>query len=279
MINYTENEERSREHSRKRNNNTSSAVTVGIILVLIGCVFILSNIGLLSWEWKHFLISWQMLLIVIGVICLSNRNVAAGVILVLIGGFFITPKLTMVLPGIGINHNFIDNFWPILICFGGLALILSSRNRRDRRYHHSNYNHSAGYTSPEPGTGNSSSAGMYGSSKNNEGYIDFSYIFSGGDEIIMDPIFKGGSIRAIFGGATIDLRRTSLPEDQPTYLKIDAVFGGVSILVPEQWDVELRKSAFLGGFDDERRFRPTYPTGNQKLIIDVSCVFGGGEIK
>jgi len=75
---------------------------------------------------------------------------------------------------------------------------------------------------------------------------------------------------------TIDLRRTSLPPGD-TYLEVNAIFGGVSLYIPGDWNVVTQIDAVFGGFEDRRKV--TEPVDNtRRLIIDGTCIFGGGEI-
>ncbi len=102
-------------------------------------------------------------------------------------------------------------------------------------------------------------------------------IFGDGQHIVLDPEFKGGELNAVFGGITLDLRKTNLPVGE-TGLEINAVFGGVTIFVPNDWFIETHVDAIFGGFDDKRMLvEPTDTT--RKLVIHGACVFGGGELR
>lgn len=257
MINYTEQEERAKRNTVKY---TSTAVTMGIILVIIGCVVVLSNIGIIPYALRHFIISWQMLLVAFGIIGLIKGNKTAGTMFLLIGLFFLLPKISILWPSITVfGHNFTRNFWPLLIILCGIGLIVTSKRDSNFKF----------------------SAEVEGS-KNEEtkdGYINYNFLFSGTEQVFLEPVFKGGNIKATFGGATLDFRRTSLPENVPAVLNIDATFGGVTIIVPDNWCVELRHNSLFGGFTDNRYNHPVPSNSNQKLIINAKCTFGGGELK
>jgi|SRR5574344_1002579 predicted membrane protein len=258
MINYSE------ENSKKnRSNNFGSrnAIAVGIILVALGCIIFLYNAGVIPWGIKHLLISWQMLLILLGIFSLASENKIAGIVLILIGGFFIIPRLNGIFPNfILFGPSFTRNFWPLLIVVTGILIIASSR--KEHNWFISTGGKVDGY-----------------SSENKDGSVNYSFVFGGTEQVFPEPVFKGGSIKTVFGGMTLDLRRSSLPEDGPVYLKIETTFGGVTIIVPEQWSVEIHQNSFMGGFADRRYTRPSYINNKQKLIIDAKCTFGGGDIK
>jgi hypothetical protein len=58
------------------------------------------------------------------------------------------------------------------------------------------------------------------------------------------------------------------------------VFGGTTIIVPDDWNVKIEVVPVLGGFGDSRKLAPgrTIDTTRQ-LIIKGAVVFGGGEVK
>jgi predicted membrane protein len=241
----------------------------GLVLMLIGVLFLGFNFGLIPMSLKWVIISWPMLLIFIGIIHYFRMRIFSGTILLLIGGFFLIPRLP------GINGDFIYIYWPLLLIAGGI-LIISGRifgpkwgfhdwnadwQSRNRHYEHKHYRHNrrdySTWTNPE------------GFSKNS--------IFGSGDHIVLDPEFKGGDLNAVFGGITLDLRRTNLPVGE-TVLEVNAVFGGITIYVPADWYVETHLDAVFGGFQDNRM--PKEPVDKtRKLIISGSCVFGGGELR
>ena len=86
----------------------------GLILMLIGVVFLGFNFGLIPMALKWVIISWPMLLIVIGVAHYLRRKIFSGTILVLIGSFFILPRIIDAYPALfpGFNGDFTHIYWP-----------------------------------------------------------------------------------------------------------------------------------------------------------------------
>ncbi len=249
----------------------------GVILMLIGVVFLGFNFGLISSSLKWVIISWPMLLIVIGVSHYFKRRVFSATILVLVGSFFIIPRFIEAYPALfpGFNGDFTHIYWPLLLIAAGILVITGrlfgpkwgfdewnhEHNHRYNKRNYRHYRHNNDY-SKRSSTGE-------GFSKNS--------VFGSGDHIVLDPEFKGGEMNAIFGGLTLDLRRTNLPEGD-TVLEVNAVFGGITIFVPADWYVETHLDAVFGGFQDNRM--PKEPVDKtRKLIISGSCVFGGGELR
>lgn len=237
-----------------------------LILIAIGTVLLAVNAGLLAPPYKWVIISWPMLLIVIGVAKLIKRNFITACILLLIGGFFLTSKIIHAFPETfpGLNGNFTHTYWPLLLIAAGILLLISKiydnkwNQNPNKTYIWSTYNYESGSKHKRTGTYEKNS------------------IFGGGEHIVLEPDFRGGELNAVFGGMTLDLRHTNLAEGV-SHLEANAIFGGITIIVPSEWLVEVNIDAVFGGFEDKRVASATM-NSDRKLIITGACVFGGGEI-
>lgn len=114
--------------------NSNSKVVLAWVLIGIGIFWILRKIGLyfnfpdfyfqniffpfksLFRDLSHFIFSWQMVLIIVGLILLAGRR-SAGMVLIVIGGIFLLPKF-LILPGLTFSM-----FFPVLLVGLGVALI------------------------------------------------------------------------------------------------------------------------------------------------------------
>lgn len=119
--------------SKPQNNN--SKVVLAWVLIGIGIFWILRKIGLyfnfphhylenfffpfknLIHSFSHFIFSWQMVLVLVGLILLAGRR-SAGIVLIVIGGIFLLPKL-FIIPGLTFSL-----FIPVLLVGLGVALIV-----------------------------------------------------------------------------------------------------------------------------------------------------------
>ena len=102
--------------------------------------------------------------------------------------------------------------------------------------------------------------------------------FGGGKRQITSQNLRNGNLSAIFGGLEIDLTQAYFDEDEMV-LEIAAIFGGVSLAVKSEWDVQIQVTSILGGFSDERKiYKGDQPSG-KRLIIKGAAIFGGGEVK
>lgn len=246
-------------------NNISGGIVVGLILILAGAILILSNTGWISWEVRRILLSWQMLLIVIGFISLARKQVTQGIILLVIGIVFMLPRIGSLhlFPGVEWFTKFNwGNLWPLILVAVGI-MIFSKARRGDQAFcgnrRHSPHPHSRG------------------TARFDNGYVNYSMIFSGSDNVFLESVFRGGNIESVFGGATLDLRKTTLQEGV-SYLKVSSIFGGITLFIPAEWNVEIQSDSVFGSFKDNRPFTVDVDK-NSKLIIKAECVFGGGEIR
>ncbi len=82
---------------------------------------------------------------------------------------------------------------------------------------------------------------------------------------------------AVMGGCDMDLRRAEIegPEVEITAV---AFWGGINIIVPEGFDVELQGFSFMGGRDLSLRDVPIV-RGSPRIVVRGFAVMGGIEVK
>jgi hypothetical protein len=143
-------------------------------------------------------------------------------------------------------------FWPSIFIIIGVIFIFSKRH----------------------GWNSIASTGVIG-----DDYIDYVNVFSGGERQIVSENFRGGRISAVFGGMELDLTKAKLAQGI-NEIEIACVFGGATLIVPDDWNISISVTPVLGGFSDSRKLIPgrTVDTTRQ-LVIKGAVVFGGGEIK
>lgn len=243
--------ENERNKPAKNPADKSNRFIIGVLLIIAGFILILRKSTVLPEPLDHFIdnivFSWQMLLIVIGVITLAGSdNKTPGVVLISVGGFFMIPEL---FTDFFRSFNF---FWPALFIVIGVVLLINSKRLVK----------TLNYTS-------GSKADM----------IDYVNIFSGAERQLITNNFLGGKITSIFGGGEVDLTRSSLaPGDN--VIEITCIFGGTTIIVPENWNVILNVTPILGGFSDSRRIgSDVIKDTTRSLTIRGTVIFGGGELK
>jgi predicted membrane protein len=242
----TNNDYRDDRYSRREHRHTGNRVIIGVILVLAGLFLVIRNTGFFPDFIDHVIFSWPMLLVAIGVVMtLGSTEKTAGIIVMAVGGFFMIPLLFRE------TFHMYNMFWPSIFIIVGIIFIVTKRR---------------GW--------NSVTKGVAG-----DDYIDYVNVFSGGERQIVSQNFRGGKISTVFGGIELDLTKAKLSPGRND-IEIACVFGGATIIVPDNWYVTIEVTPVLGGFSDSRKLTPgrTVDTVSQ-LVIKGAVVFGGGEVK
>ncbi|MEW9096833.1 MAG: DUF5668 domain-containing protein [Clostridiaceae bacterium] len=225
-------------------------VTIGILFILFGVVTLLQQFnifyfGNILFNW------WPIIIIAIGVNKLISKNESktSGVIFLIMGIFLQLKTLNIITVSI---WKFI---WPAIFIFIGLNMLFpKERYRKD--FHENSVQ---------------------------DDVVDYVNIFSGLENRNFSQNFKGGSIIAVFGGVTVDLRDAELAPEG-AILDMTAAFGGIDLIVPTHWKVIVTGIPIFGGWSNKTQ---SDQLGNNddfisvQPVLRVKCVaaFGGIDIK
>ena len=225
-------------------------IYLGVFLIAIGGLWILERLDLIPEIWENIFISWQMLLIGIGVFSLIGGNKTTGTILIVVGGFFLLDEVY------SIPREIRQIGWPLIIIGIGVVLLIThGRKKNDPKF-----------------TGNVSQAGM--------DYFDDLVVFGGREIFINSQNFLGGKTTSMFGGTEYDLRQAQLSENGAV-IECVSIFGGCGFKVPPDWTIKNEVTAIFGAFTDKRgsTFGHVVSNPSKTLIIRGFSAFGGVEIK
>jgi predicted membrane protein len=172
--------------------------------------------------------------------------------------------------------------WPFFFILWGIYIIFKNRTHRHRVFENtqpgSNPEDKKDFRDDIADFVKSEKHHFYDSSIRKD-YLDDVAVFGGGHKVIHSDSFKGGNITAIFGGSEIDLTQCKLAPEE-NIIDVVIIFGGSTIVVPNNWDVILNVTPLFGGFSNKKsRYvsSGTEPAGT--LIIKGVVLFGGGEVK
>ncbi|MFP4091179.1 MAG: LiaF transmembrane domain-containing protein [Cyclobacteriaceae bacterium] len=234
---------------------TDSRIIVGLIFILIGAYLLLYNLDLLPFVLPDYVLSWKTLLIAIGLLLVGTReNKGGGVTLIIVGGVFLVADVLDVTIGELIREVWL--FWPAIFIIIGIALLM--RRSQEKK---SNYDPRAA------------------SSVSEDDYFELTAVLSGNKKTAYSRNFQGAKVTALLGGADLDFTEAKLA---PGTYEIDvfAFMGGVTFIIPNNWNVRVEITPILGGFEDKRKFAQHYTPGAEStLIIKGLVVLGGGEIE
>lgn len=222
----------------------SASLVAGIVIVLLGSLLFLANLGWISGHivWRL----WPIILIALGGAKLYQRRGQAGVGSILLVGLGVILLL----------HNFnvgrLDDMLGPLIMIGIGIFVITHALKRQRQVPQ----HLAA----------------------SQDFLQGTAIFGGFKRRVLTQGFQGGEITAIFGGFEGDLREARL--EGQARLDTFVLFGGGELLVPEGWEVVVKATALFGHIEDKTRHSlPSDGSARPTLIVTGMALFGGIEIK
>lgn len=214
-----------------------STVIVGIVFIVVGVIVGLNSFGITNIN--IFFDGWWTLLIIIPAIngLVTDEEKTGSIIWLIIG-------ITLLL-GCQDLISF-DILWkltlPVILVFIGLSIMFNNNGKKI--------------------------------SKNTDDN-EYCACFSGQTIKFDGKDFKGAEVNVIFGGITIDLTNAKVKDG--AVIDATAVFGGVTILIPEDLKVEIKSTSVFGGVSDKTKNKEK----KDKVTLHVNgcSIFGGVDIK
>jgi predicted membrane protein len=216
-------------------------LVVGIVVVILGVLFTLDNLGVLnSGDYLRF---WPLALFAIGLAKFVDAEGTPGR---LTGGILMLFGSLLLLNNLELIRFRLRDYWPMILVFFGVSIIWQAFARR------------------QP------------TSEDDTSTITGAAILGGLQKTCRSSDFRGGELTAILGGCDIDLRPAVMQVDEAV-VQTFAFWGGIEMKVPEDWDVVCKGYPILGGFE-ERTGGPRNG-GRKRLIIKGFAIMGGVEIR
>jgi predicted membrane protein len=244
-----------RRNRRHAQHSSLDAVWSSLFLIGIGVVLLFRNLELLILP--SYVYTWKMLLIVLGIYNLLLRHWTFGLILTAIGTFFVLPE------ALEIPRLEFGKIWPAILILIGLSIFFRIIFPPRRKFiDFEMYSEESTIEITE------------------ENYMETTVIFSGAEKQISSYDFKGGKVTAIFGGAEIDLTNCHLSKEN-AIITITAVCGGLTLVVPRDWNIRSELVTIMGGYEDNARIKDTngYIDPAAEIVLKGTLVMGGVEIK
>lgn len=192
----------------------SSQVILGALIVLIGVLLLGQTTDLYNLGYLFdYIPSLFVLLGLYAMVRSGFRNVFGPLVIIAVAGAWQLVELDYV------AAEEVWQFWPLFIVFFGLSVIFSQWRRRP------------------------TTAG--------ENHVSALAVFGGSEKRSASKTFTGANLTALFGGTELDLRDAEVA-DPPAHVSAIALFGGVSVIVPRDWNVEMDVLPILGGAADDR---------------------------
>ena len=209
---------------------------IGLIITLIGMLLLLSNLEIVSFEDLYGIV-FSTAIIIIGLAGLIERRRFDFIMTM-----FVVFGGLYLLSNLGlVDESIIDVILgPVFIMVVGLSLLFSVTKR----------------ISTKPVT-------------------SYVAIFSGVEDKNESKDYLSSDITAIFGGAEIDFRKIKV-KDKVGYINATAIFGGITVIVPEDVKVTVKGFPIFGGAENKA---VTKTEAKTELVINYMAMFGGVDIK
>jgi hypothetical protein len=217
----------------------TSQFLLGVIVILIGILLLLETTNI--FETSDLLVYTPTLFVLVGLWALVQsrfRNVVGPLVLVGVAG---AAQL------VALDYATVDDvvaFWPLLLVAFGLSILLGQVRSRVR--------------------------------ETDDAFTSGFAAFGGVEKRNTSRQFTGADLTAIFGGTELDLRDATVAE-RPARINAVAMFGGVDIIVPRDWNVQLDVLPVLGGATDDRPRRETQHD-DIDLVVTGFAAFGGVSV-
>jgi len=236
----------------------------GLMIVLLGVVFLLHNLEILPYSFEIFKY-WPVFVMLIGLGDIFDRGKVQldSIILIAVGGVFLLCNFDL------FDFDLVWKlFFPAMIILIGLAIMFpkykSNKELAEVIHDKSDVTHVSG-------------------------------IFANTNSKNTSKGFSKGNVNAVFGGATLNL--TDAEFDEKAVCQVTAIFGGADLILPEDVIVNTDGlTCIFGGFDDyrsktkrkkkdddeesESTTKKKKTTDKKKVLYLVGTViFGGVDIK
>lgn len=255
---------REQRRSFRRMRRNPNDKTGGIILIIIGVLFLLNRIPQTAVLFPSWFFTWPVLLIGIALVtAIKSRFRNPGwLIMGAIGFYFLLEENDM----IGLNLK------PFIIPVGLILLGIFITIKRNRQCN--GHKFKGRY---KPWQQEDISKALEETTDSSEDILNVSSIFGSIERNVFSKTFKGGTISSVFGGAQINFAQADF--EGTAIIDVSVIFGGVDIIIPSNWNLKNEMSVVFGGIEDRRTVTNNVSETGKTLILKGDIVFGGIEIK
>ena len=226
----------------------SSQVVIGLMVIAVGVIFTLDNLGIIYAE--DYLRYWPTAFVLIGAVKVwgarkDGHGWFSGLIFLGVGSYMLINQISY----IRIDPRVI---FPMFLVFLGGFMVWR---------------------------------GVFGGGSRRAGASDGMNRFSslavlgGAARRSSSQTFEGADLTAIMGGCDIDLRDASIAPNSEAIIDVFAFWGGIDLKVPEDWVVVNKVVPLMGGVDDKTRTPIATSAPPKRLIVRGIVIMGGISVR
>lgn len=112
-------------------------------------------------------------------------------------------------------------------------------------------------------------------SLNKSGLKEYAATFGENKVDMSNEVFDGADLTAVFGGVELNLNNSEIKDEQ--IVNATAVFGGITIKVPQNVNVKVKSTSIFGGVDN--KIKNINGENVPTVYVNAFCMFGGVDIK
>lgn len=255
--------------NKLKTTNSDGGFILGIVFLGIGILLLLRKLGFLFPDW---ILSWPMILIVVGVVISLKHQFKSlfGLFMMGLGVFFLLER--------EFNFDFgLDRYIVPLVLIGvGIHLILKKRKEKDF-FENRHFSPLPNDVSEKIESEKPKYSDFEGQESSFSNRLYESAVLSGVNKRVVAKDLSGGKLTAVMGGIDLDLTQADFLG--AIYLQVDVIFGGIKLIVPPHWQIQTEVTNIAAGIEDKRLYRQSEVDDTKVLIIRGTILFGGLEIK
>jgi predicted membrane protein len=239
--------------------NAFNASIGAIILIAIGAILFLDNLGLVPFaNIRQF---WPLAISAWGIALLSRTRSSCGMVwpwtMIVIG-------VVITLGNLHILRANAGSIWPIFLIAAGISMLLKRTGWGGWHGHQPPW-----FATNQP------------SANKPIRNLDANAVFGSLKRRIDSANFERADLNVVFGELKVDLRGATISSpSRQAVVEANAAFGAIKLRIPETWKVVVHGSAVFGAFEDKTvPPRPAPGVDPPVLILEGNAAFGAVEIE
>jgi predicted membrane protein len=223
----------------------SSQALLGIIILIIGILLLVGNLGL--YDTGQLLLYVPSLFILMGLYALYKtrfHSTTGPIILILVATFVQLLVLSIV------SWNILFTWWPLILVLIGIHILFNRKH-------------------------------LFSTSKSSDQKVDMTTVLGDANVSNISKDFTGGNITVVLGDSKLNLKE-SVVEYPPAIINIMVLLGEININIPDDWQIEMDVVNILGDVSDKRSSTSAQRSGmveKPHLIIKGFVMLGDFSIK
>lgn len=242
--------------------HVSPQIIFGLAIVFFGLLLTAQNLGIAR-NISRVLEFWPMVFTFAGLAMVLDRDAVGS--RRIFGGLLVFGGLWQTANSAFGFRLYIDDYWPLILVAIGVLMVVRSVQRPG-----------SGAGPVDTTDGRTADGFVSNAAGNSRDEVVTSLAFlSGVKRNVFASNFRRANVTAVMGGVELDLRQSQASGGE-SVVDVFAMWGGIQIRIPPDWQVVSEIVPIMGGVDD--RSGHVQPV-RHRLVIKGMAVMGGVEVK